>query len=81
MGIASLVVAIVALLIAPTSVAYTRRQAVAAEGVTAIESARRYAELTPVIAVTLRVQNGIIDLDLLPELNLGLSPGLPARRP
>ncbi len=35
----------------PTS-SYTRRQAVAAEGATAIEDQRRHGELTPEIAVT-----------------------------
>jgi hypothetical protein len=47
MAIASLIIAIIAILIAMGSVAYTRRQTVASERLTAIEVLRRHEDLTP----------------------------------
>jgi len=47
MAIASLIIAIIAILIALGSVAYTRRQTVASERLTAIEVLRRHEDLTP----------------------------------
>ena len=47
MAVASLIIAIIAILIALGSVAYTRRQTVASERLTAIEVLRRHEDLTP----------------------------------
>jgi hypothetical protein len=52
MVLASLIVAIVAILVAIASVAYTRRQAIEAANTRAIEQSRWHAELTPVLKVT-----------------------------
>jgi len=74
-ALASLVVAVVAIIIALVSVRYTRRQAiasgrqaVASEAVTAIESQRRHEELTPVLAITADARPGVRWVDMTVEL-------------
>ena len=52
MAVASLVLAIVAIIIALASARYTRRQAVASESVTAIEAKRLHDDLTPELTIT-----------------------------
>jgi hypothetical protein len=52
MAVASLVLAVVAIIIALASVRYTRRQAVASESVTAIEAKRLHDDLTPELVIT-----------------------------
>jgi len=49
MTVAALVLSVVAVLVAGASAWYTRRQAVSAEGVRRIESARRQDELRPIL--------------------------------
>jgi len=65
---AALIIAVVALIVALASAAYTRRQAVAAEGATAIENQRRHDELTPEIAVTCEERAGTRVADMTLEL-------------
>jgi hypothetical protein len=57
-AIASLIVAVVAIVIALASAAYARRQAVTSEKATAIESKRRHDELTPDLTIAADVRPG-----------------------
>jgi hypothetical protein len=93
MAAASVIIAVVALIIALASAAYTRRQAVAAEGATAIENQRRHGELTPEIAVTCEERPGsrLADmtleltgpdgLDRLDEVTVRIRDDIPDRKP
>lgn len=93
MALASIIIAVVALIVALASAAYTRRQAVAAERVTTIEDQRRHDELTPEFAVTCEERGGtrIADmtveltgpagLDRLDEVTIRIRDDIPDRRP
>lgn len=67
MAVASLIIAIIAILIALGSVAYTRRQALANEALTTLEKARRHDDLTPELDVKCIHFSGV-DVNLELEL-------------
>lgn len=67
MGLASLIIAIIAILISIASAVYSRRQAVASSSVAEIEAARRHDQLTPHLSVTC-VTSGTDNADLTVEL-------------
>jgi hypothetical protein len=94
MAVASLIVAILAIVISVGSVAYTRRQAVAAEGVTAIERKRLHAELTPELRLSCESQDadsnrvtvtvelvGPAGLDRIDEATVRIRDDMPGRTP
>ena len=68
MAVASLIIAVVALVVALASAAYTRRQAVVSEKAAAIEDQRRHDELTPELAVTCEERSGTRLADMTLEL-------------
>jgi hypothetical protein len=68
MAAVSLVIAIVALIIAVASAAYARRQAIANERAAAIEGQRRHDELTPQVTVTCKGHAGGRNADMILEL-------------
>lgn len=72
-AIASFIVAVVAILVATTSVAYTRKQASEQAKVAAIEQDRRHDELAPQFGITCMVKKGTDDwADLRVTLTGGL---------
>ena len=73
MAVASLIIAIIAILIALGSVAYSRRQTVATERLTAIEVTRRHEDLTPDLDIRCNHFEGG---DLIVELELTGQAGL-----
>jgi hypothetical protein len=93
MVLAFIIIAMAALIAALAGAAYTRRQAVAAERVTAIEDQRRHDELTPEIAITCEERGGtrIADMtleltgpagpDRLDEVTIHIRDDIPDRRP
>jgi hypothetical protein len=70
MALAGLLTAVVALIVAVASAAYTRRQAVAAEAVIAIEQTRLHAELTPDLAISCTKPRGASNVDALMTIEL-----------
>ncbi len=93
MAVASLIIAVVALIVALASAAYTRRQAVASEGVTAIEDQRRHDELMPELVITCEERagsrmadmtvelTGPAGLDRLDEVTIRIRDDIPDRKP
>lgn len=101
MALASLVVAIVAIVVSAASAAYARqqaraasKQAQAAEVTKEIERDRRHAEMTPVLKVTCKAQQGATDqaeltveltgpddLDRLDEVTVRIRDDMPDRKP
>jgi hypothetical protein len=93
MALAALIVAIVAVLIALASAAYTRRQAVATEATAAIEGKRLHDDLTPELAVTCTERTGTrwadmtvemtgpAGLDGLDEVTVRIRDDIPDRKP
>jgi hypothetical protein len=95
MALASLIIAVGAIVIALASVVYTRRQAVASEGVTAIEGKRLHDDLTPELAITCDARPGAdsrradmtleltgpAGLDRLDEVTIRIRDDMPDRKP
>jgi hypothetical protein len=73
MAVASLVIAVVAILIAIASVLYTRRQAVSSEEATAIEKTKLHHSLTPELQISCKLQG---DNMAMAELELSGPTGL-----
>jgi hypothetical protein len=94
MAVVSLIIAVVAMLVAGASAAYTRKQAMAATDQTAIEQKRWHADLTPQLEITcdgygadgsradLMVElTGPAGLDQLDEVTVKVRDDIPDRRP
>lgn len=76
MALASLIVAIVAALLAAASAVYTRHQAIANADMTAIEKRRLHAELTPQLNLYCAVPSGASNVAAILSVELAGPPGL-----